>query len=171
MANEIENLNKKMSELTSTQKKVDELLKYVPDGKDKQRLLKMREENRGFFSKTILPAWNKLKSMASSAFSGSEGMGNFEHPLGVLPIVAWAGSAAAVALAGSVLTYVIGNVVTEQRILSDPAMQAAQKAMLLQKKGVFGQVSDLFSNVNKLALIAAAGFGVYMFLKLRKKTA
>jgi hypothetical protein len=162
---DVKKLKEKINELTATQKKVDTILNNMPSGIEKNRLLKMREENRGFFSSYIIPAWNKISSAVSSAFSGSD------DNLGVIPlipVVTWGASIAAGLSATALLTHVVNNAIVENRILNDPAMKATEKAMLLKKQGIIGEASQLTSNITKLALVGGLVIAAYFYFKNKK---
>jgi hypothetical protein len=165
-SNDVQKLRTKINELTATQKRVDTILDRMPSGPEKTRLMKLRGDNRGFFSSFILPAWNKISSTISSAMSGDN-----VH-LGVLPlipVIAWGASIAGGLSAAALLTHVVNNAVVENRILNDPAMKATEKAMLLKKQGVIGEASQLTSNITKLAVVGALIAGTYLYFKAKKK--
>lgn len=159
---DVQKLKTKINELTSTQKKVDTILNSMPSGPEKTRLLKLREENRGFFSSYILPAWNKISAAISSAMSGDDiHMG----VLPLIPVIAWGASIAGGLSAAALLTHVVNNAIVENRILNDPAMKATEKAMLLKKQGILGEASSLTQNITKLALIGGLIAGAYLIVK------
>lgn len=152
----IEQFKAKMAELTSVQKKVDAGLARMPSGPAKDKLLKLRSESRGFFSNYILPAWNKVKDVASGAFG--------EEDMGAIPLVGWAAAAIA-ATAG--LGYVGKSLYTEYQILNDPSFTAAQKAQLLGGGGIQGITSAL-GQAKTLVIVAVIGLIAWQVMKMRK---
>lgn len=151
----VSDARKKFSELTDVQKKVDEGLKNMPEGPEKQRLLKIRNESRGVFSKYILPAYNKLKNMLGSGFAGEE--------MGILPLVPIAAAAAATAMLG----YVGNSIIMERRILNDPSFTAAQKAQMLSGGGLKSLVG-VTGNLKTIAIVGVLAFLAFQFMKTRK---
>jgi len=151
----------KIAELTSVQKQVDIGLQNMPAGPDKDRLLKMREESRGIFSKYILPAWNKIKDMVGSGFAGI----HEDEEMGVIPLIPIAAVAAATAMLG----YVGNSILIERRILNDPSFTAAQKAQILSGGGLKSLVG-LTGNIKTLAIVAVIGFAAFQYF-VRKNNA
>ena len=148
--------SRKFSELTSLQNKVDKGLKNMPEGPDKERLLALRDENRGFFSNYVLPAWNKLKSMVGDGFMGSS------SGMGIIPLLPIAAVAAATALLG----YVGNSIVKEQRILNDPSFTSAQKTSILTSGGI-SAFSGMTKNLTGLVLVIGGIFGTLFYIKSR----
>ncbi|MEO5348870.1 MAG: hypothetical protein H7836_04415 [Magnetococcus sp. YQC-3] len=158
----IEELKKKIKELTDTQSKVDKALAKMPAGKDKDRLLAMKKESRGIFEEYIVPGWKKIQSLignVDAAFSGEFGDSNTMGILPLLPI-------AAVLAASTALGYVAKSIYTEQKILNDPALTAAQKAELLKQTSpaaTLSSVADVTSNLSKVAFIVGGLFVAIKF--------
>jgi hypothetical protein len=147
----------KISELTSLQRRVDAGLNRMPEGPEKQRLMKLREESRGIFTRYILPAWEQIKSFVGNTFSGED--------MGILPLI----PIAAVAAATAALGYVGNSIIKEQRILSDPSFTAAQKTQLLTSSGIASTVSQGLSSVKNIVIIGAIGFIGWQIFKMTRK--
>lgn len=152
----------KINELTSLQKRVDEGLRNMPEGPEKQRLLKIRDESRGVFSKYILPAWNRIKDMVGGAF------GDIDHDeaMGIIPLIPIAAVTAATAMLG----YVGNSILMERRILNDPSFTAAQKTQLLSSGGLQSLVG-LTSNIKTLAILAVVGYVAFRYFASRQRNA
>lgn len=124
-ATKIKAATSKVDELLNIQRKVDIGLSKMPAGPAKTRLLKLRDENRGYFTSYILPAYNKIKSYLSSSMGADE-------PMGVLPLIPFAIAGLSTALVG----YVGKSVYSEYKILNDPQFTAAQKTEILGGGGL-----------------------------------
>jgi hypothetical protein len=159
---------KKMQELVDVQIKVDAGIARMPEGPDKERLKKLRDENRGFFSNIILPAWRKMQTILSEDttppkpgekvwYNPSTWFAGCENGMGLLPLIPIAAVVSATALLG----YVINSIVVENRILSDPAFTSAQKTSLLQSGGLT-KIADVLGQTKWLALLGAVGLGAYL---------
>jgi hypothetical protein len=147
----------KVNQLLNLQKRVDEGLKKMPEGPDKQRLMNLRQESRGIFTKYVLPAWERIRSFVGNTFSGEE--------LGVVPLI----PIAAVVAATAALGYVGNLIVKEQRILNDPSFTAAQKTQILTSGGILSSFSQGFSSIRNVAIITLIAFFGWKIFKMTKK--
>ena len=84
MNNKYEEAKKKYAELISLQKQVDAKISSLPLGPERTRLEKERDESRGFFTKYVIPAWQKL-----SSYFGSD---SERKTLGAVPLVVAGGA-------------------------------------------------------------------------------
>lgn len=159
----------KMQELVDAQSKVDLGISRMPEGPDKERLKKLRDENRGFFSSYVLPAWKKMQSILSQDtspprpgdkvwYNPTTWFAGNDNGLGLVPLI----PVAAVVAATAFLSYVVNTIVVENRILSDPSFTAAQKTSLLQTSG-FSKIADTLGQAKWILLLGAAGAGAYLF--------
>lgn len=159
----------KMQELIDSQAKVDAGIAKMPEGPDKERLKKLRDENRGFFSSTILPAWKKLQSILSEDpappkpgekvwYNPTTWFAGDNNQLGLLPLIPIAAVVAATALLG----YVANSIVVEQRILSDSSFTSAQKASILTAGPASG-IANTLGQAKWIVLLGLVGAGVYFF--------
>lgn len=151
----------KLNELIKAQGKVDAGIAKMPAGKDKDRLIKVRDANRGFFSNYVMPAWKKVQSLIGDENANFAGEFKGSNTLGVLPLIPIAAVMSATALLG----YVAKSFYTESSILNDPAFTAAQKADLLKSTSTTGgltAVADVSSNLAKMAFLGA---GLFILVK------
>lgn len=161
----------KMQELINAQAKVDKGIEAMPEGPEKARLKKLRDDNRGVFSEYVLPAWKKLQNLLSEDTSVPSAGGStwynpttwfsgYDEPdtLGLIPLIPVAAVLAATALVG----YVGNSIVVENRILSDPHFSAAQKTSLLQNSAL-SNLSSVFGQAKWVLLLGVAGGAAYLF--------
>lgn len=161
----------KMNELISVQSKVDAAIDRLPPGSQRDRLIKTRDDNRGFtMTNIIIPAWNKIKSWMSGPTTASP-MAGFEGELlesdgmGAIPLLI---PAAIVAASAAILSVVGGNLYTEYKILNDPAISGTQKLEFAQGRTITSaltSVGGIAGQLKWIALIAAVGYGAYLLSK------
>ena len=167
--NKIVEAKEKVQELINIQSRVDAGIARMPEGADKERLKKMRDDNRGFFSNTIVPAWKKLQSILSEDtelpkpgekvwYNPMTWFAGNDNGLGLVPLV----PVAAVVAATAVLGFVVNSIVVENRILSDPSFTSAQKTTLLQTGGI-SKITEAIGQTKWIVLLAALGAGAYLF--------
>ena len=149
----IKSATSKVEELLSVQKKVDTGLSKMKAGPDKTRLMRLREENRGYFTSYILPIYQRIKNYLSSSMGNDEAMG-------LLPLIPFAIAAAATASVG----YVAKNVYSEYKILNDPAFTAAQKTEILGGGGLKA-LSNLAGSAKTVVIVGVLGFAAYYLAK------
>lgn len=154
----ISEFTNKIKELMNVQKKVDAGLANMPSGPEKDRLLKLKEESRGIFSKYILPAYNTVKNYLGNAMSGDD--------MGFLPLI----PIAAVAGATAALGYVTKSLYTEYKILNDPSFSAAQKTAILSAGGL-SSISGAIGNTKNLLIVLGIGFVLFQVWKMKKESA
>jgi hypothetical protein len=157
----------KFNELIALQKKVDDALAAMPEGADKARLLKERDSNRGFFQKTIIPAWNRVRELIGYPTASANTLKGFESlEMGVVPAVAWyAGSALAISAAVGLLAYLGQSIYAENKILNDPSLTASQKLQALQSRGLANIFSSLSNSLTMLAVVGGGAFLAYQYFK------
>ena len=158
----------KMQDLINAQDKVDKGIDAMPEGPEKTRLKKLRDDNRGFFSSTILPAWKKLQTLLNEETDPPKpGESTWYNPttwfsgddtMGLIPLIPVAAVLAATAFVG----YVGNSIVVENRILSDPSFTAAQKTSLLQSSGL-SSLTNAFGQAKWVLLLGVIGGGAYIF--------
>lgn len=163
----------KFMELKSVQQKVDAALKAMPAGTAKDRLMKLRNENRGTFTKVVLPAYEAFQKALSTIKGWSSSLSNTydsakasvssmfgeDEPMGILPLIPFAVAASATAALG----YVGKSAYVEYKILNDPALSASQRVSALQSSG-FSALGSTLGQAKSLIIwgaVAFVGFKVY----------
>ena len=149
----------KLNSLVILQSQVDAKIAAMPAGAAKTALMAQREESRGFFSKYVMPAWEKISSY----------FGSHEKQMGVVPLIAIGGATMITAALGAFTAYTVTSYNKEMAILNDPRLSASQKTQLIQTSSITGGLSQATNNINKL-LMGVGGLGLlYIGFKVAKK--
>lgn len=114
-------------ELETNQKLVDKFLAMLPNGPDKERLLKERDEARSFFSTYVAPLVNKLIVSKNDYNRVLMDNSNKYQSFAALPVGIIAGGAAVVAASTALIYYAYQSNALEQKILDDPSLTQFQK--------------------------------------------
>ena len=156
----------KMNELYTKQIQVDQALEKMEPGPDLDRLKAKRDASRGTFEDYILPAWNQIAQLMGWDTDPTSMSGYASTQMGIVPVVAYAGAAAAVAIATSILVYVVQQIRIQNEILDDPALKQTFLKTQASSAGVFDSVANIFSSSKTIILVGAAAAGIgYLLLK------
>jgi hypothetical protein len=151
----------KMNELLRVQKQVDTAIEKMAPGADRDRLIALRKENRGFiFQQVILPAWEKIRAWTGAGATAAPMSGEaepYDGGFGIVPLI----PVAVIAASAAILGYVGTNLYTEYKILNDPAISSTQKLEFLQTRSLGGTLAQL----KWFALAGLIGYGIYFASK------
>ena len=175
-----EKANAQLDNLLTLQEQVDQGLNNMPAGPAKDALLAQRDDNRGFFNSTILPAWQKIKDYFSGTSTTSDPTmsGEFNQPevvyiqsqdgMGFLPLLIGAGIIIGGIALTTLLTYLVSSSEKERAILNDPSFTAAQKQALLSSDS---SLTTTLKSSSALIGVAIVAFLIFQYAPRKRKLA
>lgn len=153
----IKEFEEMMNKLLVAQKQVDEGIESMPEGPEKQRLAKLRDENRGAFSTYILPAWEQFRQWAGIDTNANYGNTQFGIAITGTMVVT---IGAVVSVISVALPYIYSNYKIEQQILNDPELKktyAASRGSLFSLGGLPGYVGLGIAGLAGIYLLSSSG--------------
>ena len=165
--------------LKNEQAVVDAMISIMPEGAEKESVVKKRDEARGIFDQYVAPLINEVINRYDSfdavdfntdskysnfAGLGASEIGRFGGSFGLLPVAAVAVGTGVVAASMALIYWCNKAYELESAIANDPSLTAFQKAALVSQTGIQGALKS--ATVPLLIAGAIAGF---YFLRGRKK--